>query len=87
MVHYQEITDELDLHHFHPGEVKPLIKEYIRECRKKNIYEIRIIHGKGKGILKKRVHKILEKNQYVKDFYTAGPQSGFWGATIAVLKK
>ena len=31
MVHYQEITDELDLHHFHPGEVKPLIKEYIRE--------------------------------------------------------
>lgn len=86
MIHILPITDELDLHHFNPSEVKDLLNEYINECMEKNIMNIRIIHGKGKGILRDRVHKILAKNPFVKNFYTAPPGSGFWGATIVVLK-
>ncbi|MDY0133143.1 MAG: isochorismatase family protein [Desulforegulaceae bacterium] len=82
-----EITNELDLHNFKPGEVKELIEEYIYQCIKINIFEVRIIHGKGKGILRKKVESVLKKNTFVKSFSTASPGSGFWGATIAVLKK
>ncbi|MDY0361200.1 MAG: Smr/MutS family protein [Desulforegulaceae bacterium] len=82
-----EITNELDLHNFNPKEVDELVNEYIYQCVKQNILEVRIIHGKGKGILKKRVEKILKNNPYVKSFKTASPSSGFWGASIAELKK
>lgn len=87
MIHKIEITDELDLHHFNPSEVKELLNEYIFQCLEKEILSIRIIHGKGKGILRDRVHKILKKNKNVLNFYPAPPSSGFWGATIAELKK
>jgi dsDNA-specific endonuclease/ATPase MutS2 len=82
-----EITNELDLHHFAPKEVEELVEEYIYQCIKMNIPEVRIIHGKGKGILRKKVESVLKKNPYVREFRPASPGSGFWGATIAVLKK
>jgi len=46
------IDGVLDLHTFQPGEVKDLLNDYIEECLKKEIYELRIIHGKGTGTLK-----------------------------------
>lgn len=86
MVQRVEITDELDLHHFDPKEIKDLINEYIIECIKKEITSLRIIHGKGKGILRDRVHKILDKNESVLKYYLAPATSGSWGATIVTLK-
>ncbi len=82
-----EITDEIDLHNFKPSETSELINEYIFECIKKKISMVRIIHGKGKGHLRRKVHKVLQTNKYVKKFYLATPNSGAWGATIAVLEK
>src|SRR4030065_519320 len=52
----------LDLHAFSPKEVKDLVPEYIEECLRRGITEIRIIHGKGTGTLKAIVHAILEKD-------------------------
>lgn len=75
----------LDLHTFRPAEVADLLPEYIRECRQKGINEIRIIHGKGKGILRKRVIQILEKHPHVLSYGPALDHSG-WGATIVHLK-
>ncbi len=49
------ITDELDLHTFNPKEVPELLTEYFRCCIEKNIFTVRVIHGKGKGILKKSI--------------------------------
>ena len=63
-----EITDTLDLHTFQPKDVKSLVNEYINECLKKNIYSVRKIHGKGKGILRDIVHNALEKNKAVKSY-------------------
>lgn len=80
------IDGTLDLHTFQPDELGSLIPEYIDACLEKGIYQIRIIHGKGTGNLRRSVHTLLERNPYVEDFRLAGDQSG-WGATIAVLKQ
>jgi len=77
----------LDLHAFRPGEIRDLIPEYIRLCKEKDIYEIRIIHGKGTGQLRRTVHSILSKNPTVRSFRLAGEDAGGWGATIIELKR
>ncbi len=84
---YLPISDELDLHTFQPSDVKDLVNDYINECHNKGIYRVRIIHGKGKSVLKHIVHKQLAKNPLVENFHDAGSGSGGWGATIAYLKE
>ena len=74
----------LDLHSFKPKEINSLIPEYITECINRNIVEIRIIHGKGKGILRRGVHAILERDPRVISFEMAKDRSS-WGATIVHL--
>jgi DNA-nicking Smr family endonuclease len=81
------INGELDLHTFQPGEVKDLLDEYILACIEKKIYSLRIIHGKGKGILKQKVHAVLKRNPHVSSFSTAPSEAGGWGATLVDLKK
>lgn len=75
----------LDLHTFHPKEVPELLVDYINECIKNNIYDLRIIHGKGKGILQKRVHSLLKKNLFVESFKLAYDEKSSWGATLVKL--
>ena len=55
------IEDTLDLHTFKPKEVPDLLDDYFTACIEANIYSVRIVHGKGQGILKKRVHGLLKK--------------------------
>ena len=74
----------LDLHVFKPNEINTLIPEYITECLNRNIVEILIIHGKGKGILRRGVHAILERDSRVISYEAAYDRSS-WGATIAHL--
>jgi DNA-nicking Smr family endonuclease len=81
------INGTLDLHYFHPRDVADLIANYLDECRKRGIYQVRIVHGKGKGILGKKVHSILSKLKEIESFSLAGESAGSWGATIVVLKR
>jgi len=79
------IDGVLDLHLFNPKEIKELIPDYIEMCREKELYHIRLIHGKGTGTLRRLVHSILEKHPDVLGFYP-GTGTGNWGATSADLK-
>ncbi len=81
------IEDWIDLHTFLPQEIPSLLEEYLLECQKKGIKEVRIIHGKGKGVQKSIVHSFLKKSPLVESFRLAPPEAGSWGATIAHLKK
>jgi len=75
--------DELDLHHFHPRDVRALLEEYIAMCVDADITEVRVVHGKGKSVLKQVVRGVLEKNPSVLDFRD---DRGNWGATIIRLR-
>ena len=80
-----KIEDVLDLHTFNPKEVKSLLEEYFSECIKADIFSIRVIHGKGKGILKQSVLSFLDKSPLVKSYETAPHDAGGWGAAIVEL--
>jgi DNA-nicking Smr family endonuclease len=80
------IEDTLDLHTFLPKEVPDLLDDYFAACIEANIFSVRIIHGKGHGILKKRVEKILKKHRLVRSFKGASAESGGWGATCVELE-
>ena len=82
-----EINGILDLHHFNPREVKYLVADYLAECLKKEIYQVRIIHGKGTGALRRTVHALLARNDSVESFQTADEAGGAWGATIVTLRR
>lgn len=76
----------LDLHLFSPKEVKDLVPDYIEACLEKEITSLRIIHGKGKGVLRRLVHSILDKHDEVDSYRLADDRSS-WGATLVELKK
>ncbi|MCF8023954.1 MAG: Smr/MutS family protein [Desulfobacteraceae bacterium] len=80
------ITGELDLHTFKPSEVEALLEDYFEACLKKGIHSVRIIHGKGTGKLKKKVHAVLSRNRMVQSFSQAPESAGGWGATRAWLE-
>ena len=81
------LEDHIDLHTFRPEEISGLLSEYFSECQKNGIFTVRVIHGKGQGILKKGVMKILKKSPFVELFKDAPIEAGGWGATIVELKK
>jgi len=81
------IEDVLDLHTFHPGDIPDLLEDYLSECIRADIFSVRIIHGKGKGIQKKRVQNLLGAISCVKSFKDAPPDAGGWGATLVELKR
>ncbi len=81
------IEDVLDLHTFRPKDVPDLLYDYFSACVEAGIFSVRIIHGKGKGILKKRVQGLLKKNSMVESFINAPPEAGGWGATLVELKR
>lgn len=80
------ITGELDLHTFRPAEVPGLLEDYLRECQRGGIGEVRIIHGKGTGTLRETVHALLRRSPRVASFHLGNETTGGWGATLARLK-
>ena len=79
------IDGVLDLHTFAPADVPSVVDEYLWACMRKGILDVRIIHGKGKGVLRRTVHARLEKHPDVVQYQLDDGPSG-WGATMVQLK-
>ena len=80
------IDGVLDLHAFRPAEAGEVVEAYLEECRKRGILSARIIHGKGKGELRRTVHARLGRLDGIASFRLAGGESGGWGATLVELQ-
>jgi DNA-nicking Smr family endonuclease len=80
------IDGTLDLHTFAPREARDLVPEYLRECQARGILQVRIVHGKGTGTLRRQVHKVLSRLPEVASFALAGETGGGWGATLVTLR-
>jgi DNA-nicking Smr family endonuclease len=79
------IEDSFDLHSFRPEDVASVVDEYLRQARAAGLAEVRIIHGKGIGVRRAEVRRLLAARKDVANFFDAPPERGGSGATVVVL--
>ena len=79
------ITGELDLHTFAARDVASVVEEYLEACREKGLLRVRVVHGRGRGVQRAVVHRLLRSLPGVVSFADAPPASGGWGATVIDL--
>ncbi len=80
------LEDSIDLHAFAPKDIPSVVEEYIHQCHQAGFFQVRVIHGRGKGIQRRIVQSTLAKNPLVSSFKDAPPESGGWGSTVVVIK-
>jgi DNA-nicking Smr family endonuclease len=80
------IEDRLDLHTFAPRDVPGVVTDYLEECARRGIREVRLIHGRGTGAQRAVVRTLLARHPLVEAFADAPPERGGWGATIVRLR-
>ncbi len=76
----------LDLHTFKPAEVRELLPEYLGGCQERGQLQVRVVHGKGTGAMRRTVQALLARDPRVESFRSATEDAGGWGATLVVLK-
>ena len=80
------IEDFLDLHAFAPQDIPSVVDEYLREAHRRGFVEVRLIHGRGKGVQRAVVQSVLAGHPLVQEFSDAPAARGGWGATVVRLK-
>jgi DNA-nicking Smr family endonuclease len=79
------ITGELDLHAFAPRDIPSVVEEYLQVCRERGLRRVRLVHGRGRGVQRAVVRRVLRSQPGVAGFDDAPPASGGWGATLVEL--
>jgi DNA-nicking Smr family endonuclease len=80
------IEDSIDLHGFNPRDIPSVVEGYLEAAAGRGFREVRLIHGRGKGVQRARVQELLCTSPYVAEFRDAPPTRGGWGATIVWLR-
>jgi DNA-nicking Smr family endonuclease len=80
------IEDALDLHAFAPRDVRAVVDDYLRAAAERGFTEVRLIHGRGRGVQRAGVQALLTRHPLVVSFADAPPERGGWGATIVRLR-
>lgn len=79
------LTGELDLHAFAPRDVASVVEEYVRACREQGVLELRLVHGRGRGVQRAVVRRLLTTLPGIVACGDAPPERGGWGATLVRL--
>ena len=80
------IEDSIDLHSFAPEEIPSVVDEYLQEAYRRGFREVRLIHGRGKGVQRAVVQSLLSRHPLVERFSDAPVEAGGWGATVVILR-
>jgi len=80
------ITDVFDLHTFAPRDVKDAVEAYLEEAHARGFRYVRIIHGRGIGVQRETVRRVLERTPFVQEFGDAPLEAGGWGATVVTFR-
>ena len=79
------IEDAIDLHSFAPRDVISVVDEYLHAARDAGFTEVRLIHGRGKGVQRADIQRLLRGHALV-DAYRDAPESHL-GATLVRLRR
>ena len=80
------IDGTLDLHTFQPRDVADAVATYLGLCRERGLLDVRLVHGKGRGVQRRIVEGVLRRHPAVTGFRTADGSGGGWGATLVTLR-
>jgi dsDNA-specific endonuclease/ATPase MutS2 len=80
------ITDVFDLHSFRPRDAQAALEAYLEEALRLGFTALRIIHGRGIGLQREMVRKVLARTPGVLSYCDAPLEAGGWGATIVTLR-
>lgn len=80
------IDDCLDLHGFRPRDVPDVVDSYLEAAAERGLREVRIVHGRGRGVQRARVRQVLAGHPLVARFDDAPPMRGGWGAQVVWLR-
>jgi DNA-nicking Smr family endonuclease len=78
--------DVLDLHGFPPRDMREIVRDYLDRAHAAGLGHVRIVHGKGIGVQREAVRKLLERDPRVAGFRDAPGEHGGWGATVVDLR-
>jgi DNA-nicking Smr family endonuclease len=80
------IEESIDLHLFLPKEIPDVVEGYLEAAIEKGFREVRLIHGRGRGVQRGRVQRLLARHPQVERFADASGDRGGWGATVVWLR-
>ena len=82
-MHRIPIEPELDLHAFAPRDIPSVVDEYVRAAHAAGLRELRLVHGRGRGVQRGIVQSTLERHPLVAEFWD--DTAAHLGATICRL--
>jgi dsDNA-specific endonuclease/ATPase MutS2 len=80
------ITDVFDLHTVPPRDAEAIVEAYLQEALERRFRYVRIIHGRGIGVQREMVRRVLARTPFVDSFEDAPMEAGGWGATVVTLR-
>ncbi len=82
-MHRIPVEPELDLHAFAPRDIPSVVEEYVNAAATAGLREVRFVHGRGRGVQRGIVQKVLDRHPKVAEFWDDA--NSHLGATIARL--
>lgn len=77
------IDAEIDLHAFAPHDIESLVEEYVNAAAEAGFTEVRLVHGRGRGVQRGIVQAALDRHPRVIEFWD--DPAAHLGATVARL--
>ena len=79
------IESSIDLHSFAPRDILSVVDEYLRAAAEAGLTDVRLIHGRGKGVQRADIQRLLRDHPLAERFWDA-PESHL-GATVVRLRR